>query len=125
MTNLLKNDVSFVWSDQCQASFDKLKQKLTTTPVIKPPSWGHPFEIMCDASDLALGAVLGQRIDNKPHVITYASKTLNSAQLNYTTTENELLAVVFALDKFRTYVLGSPITIFTDHSAIPSGQERC
>ena len=91
---------------------------MTTAPVIKPPLWYLPFEIMCDASDLALGAVLGQRIDNKPHVITYASKTLNSAQFNYTTTEKELLAVVFALDKFRTYVLGSPITIFTDHSAL-------
>ena len=73
---------------------------------------------MCDASDLAMGAVLGQRDDGKPYVIYYASKTLNEAQRNYTTTEKELLAVVFALDKFRAYLVGSSIVVFTDHSAL-------
>ena len=73
---------------------------------------------MCDASDLAIGAVLGQREDGKPHVVYYASKTLNDAQRNYTTTEKELLAVVYALDKFRAYLVGSDIVIFTDHSAL-------
>ncbi|RVW69680.1 Retrovirus-related Pol polyprotein from transposon 17.6 [Vitis vinifera] len=73
---------------------------------------------MCDASDLAMGAVLGQREDGKPYVIYYASKTLNEAQRNYTTTEKELLAVVFALDKFRAYLVGSSIVVFTDHSAL-------
>ena len=73
---------------------------------------------MCDASDLAIGAVLGQREDEKPHVVYYASKTLNEAQRNYTTTEKELLAVVYALDKFQAYLVGSDIVIFTDHSAL-------
>ena len=73
---------------------------------------------MCDASDFAIGAVLGQRIDNKLHVIYYSSRTLNDAQLNYTTTEKEFLAVVFALEKFRPYLLGSKTIIFTDHSAL-------
>ena len=73
---------------------------------------------MCDASDLAIGAVLGQRDDGKPHVVYYSSKTLNEAQRNYTTTEKELLAVVYALDKFRAYLVGSDIVIFTDHSAL-------
>ncbi|RVW12639.1 Retrovirus-related Pol polyprotein from transposon opus [Vitis vinifera] len=73
---------------------------------------------MCDSSDLAMGAVLGQREDGKPYVIYYASKTLNEAQKNYTTTEKELLAVVFALDKFRAYLVGSSIVVFTDHSAL-------
>ena len=73
---------------------------------------------MCDASDYAIGAVLGQRKDNKPYVIYYASRTLNSTQLNYSTTENELLAVVFALDKFRSYLVGSPIVVFSDHAAL-------
>ncbi|KAL6342825.1 hypothetical protein AAG906_016844 [Vitis piasezkii] len=77
-----------------------------------------PFELMCDASDYAVGAVLGQRDDGKPYVVYYASKTLNDAQKNYTTTEKELLAVVFALDKFRNYLLGTSIVIFTDHSAL-------
>ena len=73
---------------------------------------------MCDASDLAIGAVLGQREEGKPYVVYYASKTLNEAQRNYTTTEKELLAVVYALDKFRAYLVGSDIIIFTDHSAL-------
>jgi hypothetical protein len=73
---------------------------------------------MCDASDYAVGAVLGQREDKLPHAIYYASKTLMDAQVNYTTTEKELLAVVFALDKFRSYLLGSKVVIYSDHAAL-------
>ena len=73
---------------------------------------------MCDASDLAIGAVLGQREKGKPYVVYYARKTLNEAQRNYTTTEKELLAVVYALEKFRAYLVGSDIVIFIDHSAL-------
>ena len=73
---------------------------------------------MCDASDFAIGAVLGQRIDKHPHVVYYASKTLNDAQMNYSTTEKELLAVVFSLEKFRSYILGSKVVIYTDHAAL-------
>ena len=73
---------------------------------------------MCDASDFTVGAVLGQRKEKLPVVLYYASKTLNDAQNNYTTTEKELLAVVFALEKFRSYILGSHIVIYTDHSAL-------
>ncbi|RVW61098.1 Transposon Ty3-I Gag-Pol polyprotein [Vitis vinifera] len=103
---------------ECQKSFEELKQFLTTAPIVRAPNWKLPFEVMCDASDLAMGAVLGQRKDGKPYVIYYASKTLNEAQRNYTTTEKELLAVVFALDKFRAYLVGSSIVVFTDHSAL-------
>jgi len=73
---------------------------------------------MCDASDFAIGAVLGQRIDNRQHVIYYSSRTLNDTQQNYTMTEKEFLAVVFALEKFRPYLLGLKTVIFTDHSAL-------
>ena len=73
---------------------------------------------MCDVSDYVVGAVLGQREDKKPFVIYYARKTLDFAHSNYTTTEKEFLAVVFALDKFRSYIVGSPIIIFTDHAAL-------
>ena len=82
------------------------------------PNWTRPFEVMCDASDYAIGVVLRQRIDSRQHVIYYTSRTLNEAQLNYTTTEKEFLAVVFALEKFCQYLLGSKTTIFTDHSAL-------
>ncbi|KAM2294963.1 hypothetical protein ACFX1S_034816 [Malus domestica] len=91
---------------------------LTSAPIIVPPDWSLPFELMCDASDYALGAVLGQRKDKRPHAIYYASRTLNDAQLNYSTTEKELLAVVFALDKFRSYLLGTKVIIYTDHAAL-------
>jgi len=73
---------------------------------------------MCDASDFVIGAVLGQRIDNKQHVIYYSSSPLNDAQLNYTTTEKKFLAVVFALEKFHPFLLGSKTIIFTDHFAL-------
>ena len=95
-----------------------MKAHLTTAPIVRAPNWQFPFEVMCDASDLAIGAVLGQREDEKPYVVYYASKTLNEAQRNYTTTEKELLEVVYALDKFRTYLVGSDIVIFTDHYAL-------
>ena len=73
---------------------------------------------MCDASDFAIGAVLRKREDGKPYVVCYASKTLNEAQRNYTTIEKELLAVVYALDKFKAYLVGSFIVIFTNHFAL-------
>ena len=71
------------------------------------PDWSLPFEIMCDASDYAVGAVLGQTNDKKHHAVAYASKTLTGPQLNYATTEKELLAIVFAIDKFRSYLVGA------------------
>ena len=91
---------------------------MTTAPIVRAPNWQLPFEVMCDVSDFAIGVVLGQREYGKPYVIYYASKTLNEAQKFYTTTEKELLAVVFALDKFRAYLVESFIVVFTDHSAL-------
>ena len=85
---------------------------------MRAPNWQLPCEVMCDASDLAIGAVLGQREEGNPYVFYYESKTLNEAQRNYTTTEKELLAMVYALDKFRTYLVGADIIIFKDHSAL-------
>ncbi|CAN6716177.1 unnamed protein product [Malus baccata var. baccata] len=115
---LLQKDVAFDFNKECTASFKQLKELLTTTPIIIPPDWRLPFELMCDASDYALGAVLGQRKDTRPHVIYYTSRTLNDAQLNYSTAEKELLAVVFTLDKFRSYLIGTKIIVFTDHAAL-------
>ena len=78
-------DAKFVWDDRCQRSFKQLKQFLTTALIVRAPNWQLPFEVMCDASDFAIGAVLGLREDGQPYVIYYASKTLNEAQRNYTT----------------------------------------
>ena len=73
---------------------------------------------MCDASDYAVGIVLGQRIGKNLHVIAYASRMLDEAQCNYHTTENELFAVMFALEKFMSYLLGIKVVVFTDYVAL-------
>ena len=85
---------------------------------MRAPNWQLPFEVMCDASDFAIRVVLGQIEDVKPYVIYSASKTLNEAQRNYTTTRKKLLVIVFALDKLRPYFLGSFIVVFTDRLAL-------
>ena len=95
-----------------------IARRALRAPIVRAPNWKLPFKVMCDASDLAIGVVLRQRDKGKPYVVYYASKTLNEAQMNYTTTEKELLAVVYALDKFHAYLVGSDIIIFTDHSAL-------
>ncbi|GKA04244.1 reverse transcriptase domain-containing protein [Tanacetum coccineum] len=120
MTQLLMKDAKFNFFDGCKKVFDILKEKLTTTPIIISPDWNAPFELMCDASDFAVGAVLGQRIDRKFKPIYYASKTLNNAQEHYTTTEKELLIVVFSFDKFCPYLILSKAIVYTDHSALKS-----
>ncbi|CAN6554089.1 unnamed protein product [Malus baccata var. baccata] len=118
LCRLLQKEVAFEFTNECTESFNQLKELLTTAPIIVPPDWSLPFELMCDASDYAVGAVLGQRKDKRPHVIYYASRTLNNAQLNYSTMEKELLAVVFALDKFRSYLIETKVIVFTDHAAL-------
>ncbi|KAM1729774.1 hypothetical protein ACFX12_020115 [Malus domestica] len=118
LCRLLQKDVTFDMNEECVVAFNKLKELLSTAHVIMPPDWSLPFGLMCDASDHAVGAVLGQRVNKVPHVIYYASRTLNDAQLNYSTTEKELLAVVFALEKFRSYLIGTKVIVFSDHAAL-------
>ena len=103
--------MEFDFDDQCKEAFDCLKCAVTTTPIIPAPDWTAPFELMCDASNYALGVVLAQKIDKLPRVIYYASITLDAAQANYTTTENELLAIVFALEKFQSNLLGTRVIV--------------
>ncbi|CAN6465740.1 unnamed protein product [Victoria cruziana] len=116
--NLFSKDQPFLFDEDCRSSFEALKEALVTAPILRAPNWSLPFEIMCDASDYAMGAVLGQRVEKKPVVIYYASKSLSDVQLNYTTIEKELLAVVFALEKFRSYLLGSNVLIYSNHVAL-------
>nr|GEY28339.1 reverse transcriptase domain-containing protein [Tanacetum cinerariifolium] len=94
MTQLLEKDTLFIFSKECIEAFQSLKKKLTEAPILVAPDWDLPFELMCDASDFAIGAVLGQRKTKHFQPIHYASKTMTDAQAHYTTTENELLAVV-------------------------------
>ena len=118
LCRLLQKEVAFEFNEECEKAFKTLKEVLTSAPIITPPDWSLPFELMCDASDYAIGAVLGQRKNKQPRVIYYASRTLNDAQLNYSTTEKELLAVVFALDKFRSYLIGTKVIVYSDHAAL-------
>jgi hypothetical protein len=104
--------------EECLQSFHTLKEALISAPVIQPPDWHLSFEIMCDASDYAIGAVLGQLKDKKHYAISYASKTLTGPQLNYATTEKKLLAMVFAIEKFRSYLVGAKVNVYTDHAAL-------
>ncbi|WVZ84127.1 hypothetical protein U9M48_031188 [Paspalum notatum var. saurae] len=106
LTYLLQKDIPFEFTEECECT-----DHSTTAHYL-------PFEIMCDAVDYAVGAVLGQRKNGKVHAIYYASKTLNEAQVNYATTEKELLAIVFAFEKFRSYIVNSKVIVYTDHAAI-------
>ncbi|GJY36454.1 reverse transcriptase domain-containing protein [Tanacetum coccineum] len=99
-------------------TFNILKKKLTEASILVAPDWDLPFEIMCDASDYAVGAVLGQRKTKHFQPIHYASKTMTDAQAHYTTTKKELLAVVYAFEKFWPYLVLSKTIVYTDHSAL-------
>ena len=118
LTSLLCKEKDFIIEEEGKHTFMQLKQALVEAPILQSHNWDLPFQIMCDASDFVVGAVLGQRIDKKPTDICYTSKMLADAQLSFTTTEKELLAVVFALEKFRPYILGSKIIVYTDHAAL-------
>ncbi|CAA7036479.1 unnamed protein product [Microthlaspi erraticum] len=118
LTRLLCKETDFEFDEECHKSWTLLKDALVSAPIVQAPNWDHPFEIMCDASDYAVGAVLGQKIDKKLNVIYYASKTMDDAQCKYATTEKELLAIVFAFEKFRSYIVGSKVIVHTDHAAL-------
>ena len=116
--NPLAKYAPFEFTDECLNAFHSLKKALISAPIIQPPDWSLTFEIMCDASDYVVGAVLGQTKDKKHHTIMYASKTLTRAQLNYATTKKELLVVIFTIDKFISYLVGAKVIIYTDHAAL-------
>ena len=118
MCRLLEKDANFDFDESCKSAFEEIKSKLVSAPIMLTPYWNNEFEIMCDVSDYAMGAVLGQRIEKISKAIYYASKTFNESQENYSTTEKEMLAMVFACEKFRPYILRSRVVIHTDHAAI-------
>ncbi|WVZ80118.1 hypothetical protein U9M48_027621 [Paspalum notatum var. saurae] len=114
MTELLKDKVSFEWNDKREKSFQCLKDKLTTTPVLTLPDLRKDFVVYCDASRQGLGCVLMQ--DN--HVISYASRQLRAHEENYPTHDLELAAVVLALKIWRHYLIGNKCDIYTDHKSL-------
>ena len=118
LCRLLEKDTKFYFDESCHNAFEEIKSILVKAPIMAKPDWNREFEIMCDASDFAMGAVLGQKDEKVFKAIYYARKTFNEAQENYSTTEKEMLAIVFACEKFRPYILGSHGIIHTDHTSI-------
>ncbi|GJW91572.1 reverse transcriptase domain-containing protein [Tanacetum coccineum] len=118
MTHLLEKETPFIFSNECIELFNLLKKKLTESPILVAPDWDLPFEVMCNAKDYAVGAVLGQRKTKHFQPIHFASKTMTNAKAHYTTTEKELLAVVYAFEKFWPYLVLSKTIVYTDHSAL-------
>ncbi|GJU07873.1 reverse transcriptase domain-containing protein [Tanacetum coccineum] len=117
MTHLLEKNTLFIFSDECIQAFQTLKKKLTEAPILIAPDWDLPFELMC-LQRLCHSAVLGQRHEKHFRPIHYASKTMNEAESHYTTTEKEMLAVVYAFEKFRSYLILNKSIVYTDHSAL-------
>ena len=111
---LTGKDVKWEWTGVCQRAFDMLKEKLTAAPVLAAPDFSKPFEVVADASDLTLGAILLQ--EGRP--IAFESRKLTPAECNYHTTEKELLAVMHALIVWRCYLDGARFTIFCDHEPL-------
>eukprot|EP00253_Pinus_taeda_P007729 PITA_07729 len=115
---LLTKNAEFKWTDDCEKAFDELKHQLSTAPILRGPDWALPFHISSNASDTAIGAVLGQEKNSLPYAIYFISKNMTPAELNYTVTEKEFLAVIYAINKFRHYITGYTTFVHTDHSAI-------
>eukprot|EP00253_Pinus_taeda_P033590 PITA_33590 len=114
----LTGNVDFLWAEKCECAFQDLKKLVSTALVLRGPNWDFPFQISSDASDTTIGAVLGQEEDKKPYAIYYIRKNVSPAELNYTVTEKEFLAVIHSVNKFRHYITRYPIILYTDHSTI-------
>jgi hypothetical protein len=118
LTNLLKKENDWNWTEQEQASFDLLKFKLTNTPLLQYPDFSKPFILTTGASGYAIGAILSQGKLGEDKPVAYASRTLNKAELNYATVDKELLAIVWACKHFRPYLMGRKFHIITDHKGL-------
>lgn len=119
ITDLLGKRDKFSWSVEANEAFEKLKVCMTTAPVLQHPNFSKPFVIQCDASNTGVGGVLYQLDDNgEEHPIAFMSRKLNAAQRNYSVTEQECLAAVLSLKKFRGYVEGMSFKIVTDHASL-------
>lgn len=113
LTDLLKKDQKWCWTDECQEAFDKLKSAVASEPVLKLPDFELPFEVHTDASDRAIGGVLVQ----EGHPIAFESRKLKEAEQRYSVHEKEMAAVVHCLDAWRHYLLGTKFTVMTDNVA--------
>lgn len=118
LSDLTKKNAVWKWDEETQQSYDKLKELLTTAPILQQAQDDKPFYLKTDASGYAIGAVLVQGEGKDEHPIEYASRLLNDAERNYSTTEREALAIVWAISKFRGYIDGAEVTLLTDHQPL-------
>jgi hypothetical protein len=119
MEKLLNKYCQFHWTEECHQRFDTLKQKMVTAPILVFPDWSKEFHVHVDASSIAFGVVLAQpEVGDIDHPLAFASRKLSTTEINYTTTEREGLAMVYALQKFRHYLLGGYFKMFIDHSTL-------
>lgn len=119
LNRLLRKGKLFQWSNECQDAFEQLKKRLVEAPILIHPDFHKIFTLYTDASMVGIGAILTQLgEDGKEHVIAYASRTLNSAERNYSVTELECLAVVWGITHYRSYLFGRKFIVITDHYAL-------
>jgi hypothetical protein len=115
---LMKKGTPFVWNEASTIAFNKIKEALTSAPLLAFSHFDKPFVVYTDASNVGIGATLAQHIDGSEHVTAYTSRTLNTPERNYSTTERECLAVVEAVKQFRPYLYGRHFTIVVDHHSL-------
>lgn len=116
LEKLLKKDAKFIWIEECKLAFDTLKECLVIAPAPIVPYWNQLFHVNLDASSIMLGTVLVQLGEGKiNHPITFASRKISLVEHNYTNTKQKGLAMVYALQKFHHYLLGSHFKFFTDN----------
>lgn len=118
LTSLLKRKARFEWTPEAEMAFQDIKSCLITAPILSCPDFSRPFTVSCDASGAGIGAVLSQESEQGESVVAYASRTLTRQEQNFSTTERECLAVIFAVEKFRPYVEGTRFTVVTDHYSL-------
>ncbi|CAB0040669.1 unnamed protein product [Trichogramma brassicae] len=118
LSNLTKKNKPFEWTEECETSFLTLKQHLCKAPILQFPDMNQKFTLTTDASDYAIGAVLSQTVDGNDLPVSYLSRSLNKHEINYTTTEKECLAALYAMSIYRPYLLGRKFTLQSDHEPL-------
>jgi hypothetical protein len=118
LTDMLKKNTTFVWNENAKAAFLQVKSLLASDPILTPPDFTKPFQMAVDASDLAIGAVLGQIQEEVFHPVCYLSKRLNIHQSRYSTIEKECFALLTAVRNFSVYFSGYPVLVYTDHNPL-------